>query len=139
SRKTGLRLQTSLGEGNGTLMLFLYAPVQKLQTEYGGGKLNRYPIKRKLQKSVNEDLLFSILKEEFNEARKEGEKAVTSYGALERLECWLEGKTLIVDTRSRKDVDDALALDTISKYNRFLERVTGYTSKERRKAAMKVE
>ena len=40
---------------------------------------------------------------------------------------------LVVDTTMKTDVDTAVAADTIKRYNTFLERATGFTSKQRRK------
>jgi hypothetical protein len=85
------------------------------------------------------DFIAAVMKEEFGSANEQNGRLVCSFGALKRLECWLENKKLCVTTESNRDVDDRTASDTIARYNRFLERVTGYTSKERRKMAMKVD
>jgi len=42
-----------------------------------------------------------------------------------------------VDTVSRKDADEATILDTNRRFRTFLDRVTGFTSKERVKRAKK--
>jgi hypothetical protein len=42
-----------------------------------------------------------------------------------------------VDTVSRKDADEATILDTNRRFRRFLDQVTGFTSKERVKRAKK--
>ena len=69
---------------------------------------------------------------------KEG-KFEISYGALERLTIWACGgnKSLCVETTSRSDVPDAVILDTNRRFREYLERVTGYTARERVKLAKK--
>lgn len=70
--------------------------------------------------------------------RKEGIYAI-SYGALSRMEVRIGegGKTVIVNTISRKDADEVTILDTNRRFRTFLDRVTGFTSKERVKRAKK--
>jgi hypothetical protein len=60
-----------------------------------------------------------------------------SYGALSRMEVRLGegGKTVVVNTVSRKDADEATILDTNRRFRTFLDRVTGFSSKERVKRA----
>jgi len=69
---------------------------------------------------------------------KEGIYAI-SYGALSRMEVRVGegGKTVTVNTISRKDADEATILDTNRRFRTFLDRVTGFTSKERVKRAKK--
>lgn len=100
--------------------------------------MQEYDVKRKMQQSLSTENVLRTAREIFGSAELEGERIVASYGALARLECWVDGKRLCVNTESRKDAGDDVARDTIARYNRFLETVTGYTSKERRKRAMKV-
>ena len=70
---------------------------------------------------------------------KDWEKAVIAFGALARLEAWpgAGGKTVAVNTVSRKDADEATILDTNRRFRTFLDRVTGFSSKERVKRAKK--
>lgn len=99
--------------------------------------MQRYEVKRTMQKQLKDEFIEESMSELFGGAKREEGRITASYGALERIECWIDGKQLCVETRSRKDVSDQVASDTIARYNRFLERVTGYSSKERRKKAMK--
>ena len=73
------------------------------------------------------------------EPRAEEEKAVLTYGALDRLEAWpgAGGKTVFVNTVSRKDASEAEILDTNRRFRTFLEQITGFTAKERVKRAKK--
>lgn len=65
--------------------------------------------------------------------REKGGRFEISYGALERLTVWVcgEGRTLCVDSVSRSDAPDAIILDTNRRFRQYLERVTGYTARER--------
>jgi hypothetical protein len=62
-----------------------------------------------------------------------------SYGALSRMEVRIGegGKSVTINTVSRKDADEATILDTNRRFRTFLDRVTGFTSKERVKRAKK--
>ena len=62
-----------------------------------------------------------------------------SFGALSRMEVRLGegGKTVTVDTVSKRDADEATILDTNRRFRAFLDRVTGFSSKERVKRAKK--
>jgi hypothetical protein len=62
-----------------------------------------------------------------------------SFGALSRMEVRLGegGRTVTVDTVSRRDADEATILDTNRRFRTFLDRVTGFSSKERVKRAKK--
>lgn len=92
-----------------------------------------YDIKRGHFKKI-EGKLETITKEIFGEIKTSGEKIVTSFGALKKLELSTEGRTILrVDTEMDKDVDDTTAFDTQKKYNTLLETLTGFTSKQRSK------
>jgi len=69
----------------------------------------------------------------------EAGKAVIAFGALARLEVWpgAGGKTVVVNTVSRKDASEAEILDTNRRFRTFLEKITGFTAKERVKRAKK--
>lgn len=69
---------------------------------------------------------------------KEGAYTI-SFGALSRMEVRVGegGKSVRVDTVSRRDADEATILDTNRRFRTFLDRVTGFTSKERVKRAKK--
>ena len=54
-----------------------------------------------------------------------------SFGAIERLLARPEGRALAVEVRTNPHVEEPMARESIARYNRFLEEVTGYTSKER--------
>ena len=54
-----------------------------------------------------------------------------SYGAIEHLSVRPDGRSLAVDVRTNPRVEEPVARESIARYNRFLEEVTGYSAKER--------
>ncbi len=100
--------------------------------------MQEYDVKRQLKSSITLETLRDALNEEFGKCDESDGHLFTAYGGITSLECWLsERKKVCVDTKSRSDVSNEEAAETIARYNRFLLRVTGYSSKERRKKAMK--
>ena len=93
-----------------------------------------YDFKRGHRKSMDE--IEGIMKEMFNDVRRENERIYATYKGLAKIEVWLEGKKLAAETTSR-EVSNEDAMDTLKKWNEFLFKVTGYTSKERKKKMTK--
>ncbi len=64
-----------------------------------------------------------------------------SYGALKVLEATLgaEGKSVIIRTESNLEVSDEVILDTNRRFRKYLDAITGYSTKERVKKAKTVE
>ena len=92
-----------------------------------------YDIKRGHFKNI-EGKLEAIAEEVFGEYEASGEKIETSYGALKKLEFWLEGRTkLWLNTEMDKNVNDTTAMETHRRYNELLFRLTGFNAKERAK------
>lgn len=96
-----------------------------------------YELKRGQGKLLEGNQFRAIAAEVFGSARVEEGKVVASFGALERLVAWTDGKRLFVDTTMRAGAPDGVATDTIRAYNTFLERATGYTAKERSQRVQK--
>ena len=100
--------------------------------------MNEYDIKRGHFEKIEGDKLEMLMKDIFGTVNKEGDKLTSSFGAMENIAAWCNGKkALCVETRMNTKVDDKTASDTIRMYNQFLERATGFTAKERRKRASK--
>jgi hypothetical protein len=99
--------------------------------------LNEYEIRRGLQDNIKPENLRQQMVEVFGNAQEKDGRLVASYGAIKEIWAWTSGKKLAVDTKMAPGVDDKVAQDTIRAYNTFLEKVTGYTSKERGKRAQK--
>jgi hypothetical protein len=100
--------------------------------------MNEYDIKRGHFEKIEGEKLELLMKEIFDDVKKEGGRLSTNFGALDNLTIWLDGKkTLCVETKMNTNVDDRTATETIRSYNLFLERATGFSAKERRKRAAK--
>lgn len=65
-------------------------------------------------------------------------KLKTSYGILKEITVWIEDKKLCVETVSDTgNKDENAILDTNKRFRNFLDKATGYSSKERVKNAKK--
>ena len=102
--------------------------------------MQEYPIKRGLTK----DLEVRVIAEMKNCFGREAQKAGTAYrimfGALKRLDVTIGegGKSVIIDTESDMSVNDDVILDTNKRFRKFLDAVTGFSTKERVKRAKSV-
>lgn len=97
--------------------------------------MRAYELRRGQGKKLEGDSLRKIVEDIFGAASSEDGKAVCSFGAIEKLTTWTDGKQLFVDMVMKSGVPDDVATDTISRNNRFLETATGYSAKERAKKA----
>ena len=99
--------------------------------------MQEYTLKRGFKPDL--ERIYSVLEECFpSEIVREGDRLVTSYGIFEKLEVWIEGKKMAVDTVSDStEVSDEDILDTNKRFRNFLQGATGYTAKERLKKAKK--
>jgi hypothetical protein len=99
--------------------------------------MRSYELRRGHGKNLEGDKLRAIAAESFGSAAAEGDKVVLSFGAIERLTAWTDGKQLYIEMAMKPGVPDGVASDTIARNNRFLEAATGYSAKERSKRAQK--
>lgn len=97
--------------------------------------MRAYELRRGHGKNLEGDKLRAIAADTFGSAAADGGKVVVSYGAVEKLTTWTDGKQLFVDMVMKTGVPDDVATDTITRNNRFLGAATGYTAKERAKKA----
>jgi hypothetical protein len=104
--------------------------------------MQEYPIKRTHVKAFPENITkkleehFEILPNEVD-----GFYQIT-YGALAsmRVKMGESGKSLLVETASRTDIEnEEVILDTNRRFRRYLDEVTGYSTKDRVKKAKSVE
>ncbi|MDD1706133.1 MAG: DUF5611 family protein [Methanoregulaceae archaeon] len=103
--------------------------------------MQEYPVKRGFTKDLNTKIVEG-LKECFGtEVKKQGDHYQISYGALRLLDVTTGdgGKSLIVRTESDKDASDEVILDTNRRFRKYLDLVTGFSTKERVKKAKSVE
>ncbi len=99
--------------------------------------MQEYELRRGLQENVSPEKLKEAMQEIFGNVEQREDKFVSSYGALKELVAWGCKKSLCVETKMELGVADDIAGNTIKAYNTFLERVTGYSAKERGKRAQK--
>ncbi len=99
--------------------------------------MRAYVLRRGHGKNLEGGKLLGIAQECFGSAMGEGERVVVTFGAIEKLAAWTDGKQLYVEMTMKSGVPDAVASDTIARNNRFLEAATGYSAKERSKRAQK--
>lgn len=99
--------------------------------------MRAYELRRGHGKNIEGDKLRAVAADAFGSATVEGDKVAASFGAIEKLTAWTDGKQLYVELRMKAGVPDDVATDTISRNNRFLEAATGYSAKERSKRAQK--
>lgn len=91
-------------------------------------------IKRGHAKNIEGEKLGSLVSELFGNCKKDGDKFTTTFGALDPLTVWIkDASTLCVDTKMKKDVDEATAIETRKRYNDFMFRSTGFTAQQRSK------
>jgi len=99
--------------------------------------MQEYPIKRGLTK----DLDTRAAAELKNHFGREPEKTAMGYriafGALKRLDVnpGPDGKTVIIDTESDLTAADDAIIDTNKRFRKFLDAITGFSTKERVKRA----
>ena len=102
-----------------------------------------YELRRGVSKTLEGDGLRAVAAGVFGSATVDGGKVLVSYGALDRMVTWTDGKKLFVDMTMKPGVPDDVATSTIKAYNQFIEQATGYSAKERGKrtqaAAKKAE
>ena len=102
--------------------------------------MQEYPIKRGLTKDL-EARVVAELKTCFG---AEPEKTAKGYrirsGALKRLDVVIgpDSKSVIIDTESDLTTPDEVIMDTNKRFRKFLDAVTGFSTKERVKRAKSV-
>jgi hypothetical protein len=97
-----------------------------------------YDIKKGYYQKLEGDGLRTMMEESFGKVASEGPLLVASYGALARVDAELKGKkVLAITTKMNTTVSEDVAVDTMRRYYKFLEKATGYTAKERGKKAQK--
>jgi len=99
--------------------------------------MQEYPIKRGLTKDLEERVI-AELKNCFGVEPQKTEKGYRiSFGALKRLDVnpGAGGKTVTIDTESDLSASDAVIIDTNKRFRKFLDAVTGFSTKERVKRA----
>jgi hypothetical protein len=100
--------------------------------------MQKYPVSRECQKQLNlHDLKGKVESVFEGSVREDGNMLIASFGALKELKVTTDGKVLMVETLMEPKVPPETQMETIRRYNHFLELSTGFTSKERAKRLQK--
>lgn len=102
--------------------------------------MQEYPIKRGLTKDLDARIV-GELKNCFGvDPEKIGKGYRISLGALKHLDVSVGsgGKSIIIDTESDLTASDDVIIDTNKRFRRYLDAITGFSTKERVKRAKSV-
>lgn len=99
--------------------------------------MQRYPVRADHRRNLDAGTLADLAKEYFEGIEIDGDAVRMRWGAIERFEIHGDKREVVVDLTMNPKVAEEIQRDTISRYNRFLEAVTGYTAKERAKKLRK--
>jgi len=99
--------------------------------------MQEYPVKRGLTKDLTTRIGAELRNCFGVEPVQSGTLFRISFGALKRLDvkAGAGGKTVIIDTESDMNVADDVIMDTNRRFRRYLDAVTGFSTKERVKRA----
>lgn len=100
--------------------------------------MTEYPIKRGHGGKTEGDNLKKLLISIFGDVYESGEWYKVSYGAIKEMRVKKRKSMIVVEMDMNKSVEENVAVDTIKKYNKFLEIATGYTAKERKSKLQKM-
>ncbi|MBP2132832.1 hypothetical protein J2128_000753 [Methanomicrobium sp. W14] len=105
--------------------------------------MQEYSIKRGFKEGLNERARDGLIKYFDKEPDEKSGHFSINYGSFKYLEAWIndKGSMLCIDTESDselydshpEDEADKIVLDTNSRFRNYLEYVTGYNTKERKK------
>lgn len=84
---------------------------------------------------VSPDFILQNAKKSFGSATLEGGIVNAEFPCLKSIKAWMENGKLSVETVADKCADP---MESIRRFNQFIEDVTGYTTKERKKLMSKV-
>ena len=97
-----------------------------------------YDVRKGHYANIGSDGLRNIMVECFGNAQEKDGKLVSAYGAITKLEAKIiDGSKIEVVTEMDKTAATDVQSDTIKRWNTFLERATGFNSKERSKRLQK--
>jgi hypothetical protein len=99
--------------------------------------VQEYPVRTDHRANLTPDALARLVEAHFGSVDRAGAEVAASYGAITRIAVAASGRALRVDVTMNPKVPEDVARETIARYNRFLEEVTGYSSKERAKRLRK--
>lgn len=99
--------------------------------------MQNYPVRASHRTNLLPEALARIAREHFESVTTAPEGVTASYGAISRIVASAAGRELAIEVTMNPKVPEEVARETIARYNRFLEEVTGYSAKERAKRLRK--
>ncbi|MCD4844206.1 MAG: DUF5611 family protein [Methanosarcinales archaeon] len=95
-----------------------------------------YKLKRGFKPEI--DRIREVMEMNFpDHVTQENEKLIASYGAIQKMEVWIDNKKLHLETESNPSATDEEIIETNKRFRKFLDEATGYSSKQRVKMAKK--
>ncbi|MDD1720091.1 MAG: DUF5611 family protein [Methanoregulaceae archaeon] len=103
--------------------------------------MQEFPVRRNLVKGLPQSMVAHLQECFDQEPKQNGSHYRISYGALAFLDITIgpAGKSIVIETESNKEAADEVIIDTNRRFRKFLDLVTGYSTKERVKLAKSVE
>lgn len=99
--------------------------------------MGSYSVRPAFRAQLSLDRIAAVCESEFGGAVRTADAITTQYGAIDSLTARPGKGELLVDLKMNPKVANDVAAETVRRYNRFLEALTGYTAKERAKKAQK--
>ncbi|MCI4348369.1 MAG: DUF5611 family protein [Thermoplasmata archaeon] len=99
--------------------------------------MGSYSVRPAVRAQLTLDNIVAACEAEFGVAERSADAVSSRYGAIDSLVARPGKGELLVELRMNRKVANEVAGETVRRYNRFLETLTGYTSKERAKKAQK--
>lgn len=94
----------------------------------------KYPVKRGIDTSS--EAILERVKGFCGNGSIENEHVLCSIPGLKKIDFYKEGKVIMVETET--DPSSTNPMETVKQFNRLIEEVTGFNSKERKKRLSKV-
>ena len=96
-----------------------------------------YSVRPAFRSQLTLERIAAVCESEFGKAERTADAVTTQYGAIDCLTARPTRGELLIDLKMNPRVANEVAAETVRRYNRFLETLTGYTAKERAKKAQK--
>lgn len=91
--------------------------------------MREYQVKKGIE--ISADYIANLTKEVLGNAEIIQDHVIASYPGIKKIDLYTDGKKLFAQTEN--DPDATNLLQTVRIFNTLIERITGYSSKERKK------
>ncbi|SMD30494.1 DUF5611 family protein [Picrophilus oshimae] len=92
-----------------------------------------YPVKKNIK--ISKEFIYETVKNVTGNAEILNDHIKSSYPGMKSMDLWTDGKKLYAETETDRDYNNPM--ETIKTYNELIEKLTGYTAKERKKLLSK--